>query len=138
MSPGGYTAHLASMAAPPVPAATPQPVPDHLRLFAAGTDVVLAHRDKVTAGVPGCTCGKTYPENSHSYYPFLHARHVADEVVTWTLAAAVAAIRADRDDFARDPERWSAGTHDSSAAIDAIITMARSESEQARPKETTA
>lgn len=134
MSPGGYTAHLASMASAP---AAELPVPDHLRLFGAGADVVLAHREKMTAGVPGCTCGNTYPADSHGFYPVLHARHVADEVVTRVLAAAVAAVRADLEDFARDPDRWAAGSHDSAAAIDAIIKMASRESEQARPKETT-
>jgi hypothetical protein len=134
MSPGGYAAHLASLKM----ATTPEPpVPDHKCLFAAGADVVLAHRDKVTAGVPGCTCGKLYPENSHGYYAVLHARHVSEEVVTRVLAAAVAAVRADLQDFARDPERWGAGQHDSSAAIDAIINMASRESEMARPKEIT-
>lgn len=135
MSPGGYAAHLASLKTATTP--EPRPVPDHQRLFTAGADVVLAHRDKVTAGVPGCTCGKSYPENSHGYYAVLHARHVSEEVVTRVLAAAVAAVRADLEDFARDPERWGAGQHDSSAAIDAIINMASRESEMARPKENT-
>jgi hypothetical protein len=133
MSPGGYTAHLASLTAAPAP----EVVPDHLRLYDAGADVVLAHREKFIAGVPGCSCGKKYPENSHGYYPVLHARHVADEVVTRVLAAAVTAVRADLEDFARDPDRWAAGSHDSAAAIDAIIKMASRENEQARPKETT-
>lgn len=137
MSQGGYTAHLASVAAAreAVPAA--QPVPDHLRLFDAGADAVLAHREKIAAGVPSCSCGKTYPEDSHKYYPVLHARHVADEMVTRVLAAAIAAIRADRDEYARDPDRWAAGSHDSAAAIDAIINMASREGGPARPKETT-
>lgn len=133
MSPGGYTAHLASMSAAP-PA---EPIPDHLRLYDAGADVVLAHREKITAGVPSCSCGKKYPENSHGYYPVLHARHVADEVVTRVLAAAVTAVRADREDFVRDPQRWAAGSHDSDAAIDAITKMASRDSGPARLKETT-
>lgn len=131
MSPGGYSAHLASLKTAPEPVAPA----DHLRLYASSADVVLAHRDKLTAGVPGCTCGKSYPEDSHGYAAILHARHVADEVVTHVLAATVAAIRADCEDFARNPERWGAGGHDSMAAIDAITTMARRESEQAREKE---
>lgn len=131
MSPGGYTAHLASLTAPP------PPVPDHLRLFDAGADIVLAHREKFTAGVPSCSCGKTYPEGSHSYYAVLHARHVADELVTRVLAAAVTAIRADHEEFAKDTGRWGAGSHDSAAAIDAITNMASRENGQARSKETT-
>lgn len=133
MSPGGYSAHLASLKAAP----EPQAPADRLRLYGSSADVVLAHREKITAGVPGCTCGKSYPEDSHGHYTILHARHVANEVVTHVLAAAVAAVRADLEDFARDPERWSTGGHDSAAAIDAIIKMASCESGQARPKETT-
>lgn len=133
MSRGGYTAHLASLQAPP----TVEPSADHLRLFASSADVALSHREKITAGVPGCTCGKTYPEDSHGYYPMLHAQHLADEVVTHVLAAAVAAVRADLEDFARNPDRWAAGGHDSMAAIDAITRMSHLEAEQARQKEHT-
>jgi hypothetical protein len=134
MSPGGYSAHLASLKAEP----EPQAPADHLRLYGSSADIVLAHRDKLTAGVPGCTCGKSYPEDSHGYSAVLHAQHVADEVVTHALAAAVAAIRDDLEDFARNPGRWGTGGHDSAAAIDAIIKMASREREQARPKETIA
>jgi hypothetical protein len=146
MSPGGYPSHLASLKtapAPAPPAGDPpplcsEPIPDHQRLFATGAEVVLAHRDKITAGVPGCTCGKSYPDDSHGYYALLHARHVSDQLITCVLAAVVAAIREDLDEYARDPERWNAGQHDSAAAIDAIIKMADRESELARQKETTA
>lgn len=132
MSPGGYSAHLASLKAAP----EPQEPADHLRLYGSSADVVLAHRDKITAGVPGCSCGKSYPEDSHGYSAVLHAQHLADEVVNHVLAAAVAAVRADLEGFAQDPDRWVAGSHDSAAAIDAIIKMASRESEQARLKET--
>lgn len=131
MSPGGYSAHLASLRTAP----EPQAPADHLRLYGSSADIVLAHRDKLTAGVPGCTCGKSYPEDSHGYYAILHAQHVADEVVTHVLTAAVTAIRTDLEDFARTPERWSAGGHDSMAAIDAITAMSRLEADQARTKE---
>jgi hypothetical protein len=133
VSPGGYTAHLATLKTAP----EPQAPAEHLRLYSSSADIVLAHRDKITAGVPGCTCGKAYPDNSYGYYAVLHARHVADEVVTHTLAASVAAIRTDLEDFVRNPDRWSAGTHDSGAAIDAIIKMAGRESGQPQPKEST-
>jgi hypothetical protein len=135
MSPGGYAAHLASLKAAHT---TPSQAPaDHLRLFASSSDVVLAHRDKITAGVPGCSCGKSYPEGSYSYSAALHAQHVADEVVSHVLDAAVAAVHADLEDFARNPDRWDSGDHDSMAAIDVINKMACRESEQARQKETT-
>ncbi|GAA4035121.1 hypothetical protein GCM10023063_19360 [Arthrobacter methylotrophus] len=108
MKTGGYAAHLASLKAPTTPPVPVAPA-DHLRLFGTTADVVLAHREKITAGVPGCTCGKSYPTDSHSYCAVLHAQHVAIEAVTHVLDAAVAAIRADLDAYERDPEaveRW--------------------------------
>lgn len=137
MSGGGFSAHLASLQgtltveAPPVPVSAA----DQLSLRATSCDVVLAHRDKITAGVPGCICGRTYPEDSFGHYAILHAQHVADEVVIHALAAAVAAIHADREDFDHHPDRWSDGGHDSMAAIEAITNLIRREDEPDRTKE---
>lgn len=142
MSRGGFTAHLASIQGTRPVAATPSPllqvpVADQLSLRATSSDVVLAHRDKITAGVPGCICGQTYPADSFSYYAILHAQHVADEVVSHAMAAAVAAIRADRDDFGRSPDRWGEAGHDSLAAIEVITNLVRCDGEPNRTKEAT-
>lgn len=98
------------------------PVPENLRLLNTTMAVQLAHRDKLTAGVPGCTCGRKYPDDSHGRYPLLHARHVADEVIRHVLDAAVAAIISGRD--ASDPSEWCA-VQDSTAALDAITSLVR-------------
>lgn len=141
MSRGGFSAHLASMRPAPEkaqPVEAPAPAPDHLQLLASSGDLAFGHRDKLTAGVPGCTCGKTYPEDSHSYYAVLHAQHVAEEMVPHVLAAAVAAMKADREDFARDPSRWLSEGHDSLAAIEAVGKLARRVGEQDTTREATA
>lgn len=122
MSRGGFSAHLASLhkAQDAEPPETPAPAPDRLQLLASTTDIVLGHRDKITAGVPGCTCGKTYPEDSHGYFAVLHAQHVAAQTVAHALTTVVAAILADHEDFAGDPSRWVTEGHDNLAAIEAI------------------
>lgn len=143
MSRGGFSAHLASMRTAPEeeeaeqPAETPVPAPDHLQLLASSTDLAFGHRDKITAGVPGCTCGKTYPQDSHSYYTVLHAQHLAEEMVPHILGAAVAAVKADREDFTRDPSRWMSESHDSLAAIDAVGKLARRVEGQEATREAT-
>lgn len=131
MRAGGYTAHLAALRTTRV---TRRPA-DHRRIFASSSDVLLGHREKITAGVPGCTCGEAYPEDSYPYFPVLHAQHVAEVIVFHVLDAAVAAVHADVEDFARNPARWKSGGHDSMAAIDAINEMARAEAGEVRPKE---
>lgn len=145
MSRGGFTAHLASMrsaqeeeevAAQAMK--TPAPTPDHQQLLASSTDLVFGHRDKITAGVPGCTCGTSYPDDSYSYYPVLHAQHVAEEMVRHVLAAAVAAVKADREDFTQDPSRWLSEGHDSLAAIEAVQKLAGSADEQDPTREAAA
>ncbi len=65
----------------------PHPVAEQLLLFASISALVYHHREKLTAGVPGCTCGRTYPEGSHAFFPLLHSRHVAEEVISHILAA---------------------------------------------------
>lgn len=147
MSRGGFTAHLASLrtaheeevaAVQTLETQAPAPAPDHQQLLASSTDLVFGHREKITAGVPGCTCGKPYPEDSHSYYPVLHAQHVAEEMVRHVLSAAVAAVKADREDFARDPSRWLSEGHDSLAAIEVVGKLARRADEQDSTREATA
>ncbi|MET4144295.1 hypothetical protein [Arthrobacter sp. UYCo732] len=136
MSRGGFTAHLASLRGaaavqePPATAAEPLP------LRATSCDVVLGHQDKITAGVPGCICGLTYPEDSFAYWAVRHAQHVADEVVSHTLAAAVAAIRAGSENYDH-PDRWGAKGCDSQTAIDAITNLLRRGNEPDRTKEAT-
>lgn len=129
MSRGGFSAHLASMRTMHDEEVgqrveTPAPAPDQQQLLSSSTDLVFGHRDRITAGVPGCTCGTTYPEDSHSYYAVLHAQHVAEQMVRHVLAAAVAAVKADREDFAQDPSRWMSEGHDSLAAIEAVGKLA--------------
>ncbi|MBG0738918.1 hypothetical protein IV500_05710 [Paeniglutamicibacter antarcticus] len=136
MSPGGYSTRLPSKQEADV-SASASPF-DFVRLLDSSSEVVLSHREKITAGVLGCTCGKSYPGCSYTYFAVHHARHVAEEVTLRVLSAAVAAVRADQDDFSRTPDRWVAGSHDSAAAINAIITMAGPKNRQNRPKETTA
>ncbi|ACL42050.1 hypothetical protein Achl_4099 (plasmid) [Pseudarthrobacter chlorophenolicus A6] len=135
MTKGGFTAHLASMKAASTPVAVPENSTDHLRLMASSSDVLLGHRDKITAGVPGCSCGTTYPEDSFSYFPILHAQHMAEEVVSHVLNAAVTAVRTDQEHYAGHPARWRPEGHDSNAAIEAITNMAAREKGPARTKD---
>lgn len=138
MSGAGRAAHMPGMyilKADRVKAAAPA-VPDHERLLDSTSDVLIGHRDKITAGVPGCLCGKTYPEGSFSYFPILHAQHLADVAVRHVLEAAAAAVHADQEDYAAHPTRWGRGGHDSDAALEAINQMVRHKGHQAEIKET--
>lgn len=137
MRTGSFSSHVASMKSQVVAASAPEVPADHLRLHASTSGVVLAHREKISAGVPGCTCGRAYPADSSLHFVVRHAHHVADEVLSHVLAAAIAGIPDDQDAFGRDPARWSAGVYDSETALLAISNMARRETEQIRSKETT-
>lgn len=52
-----------------------RPVP--AAVLASTAALIFSHRVRITAGVPGCTCGIAYPAGSHSYYDMLHSRHLA-------------------------------------------------------------
>ena len=64
-------------------------VPEGLeeRLVGQTAKVLLEHRQRVRAGVPGCTCEVEF--DSYLTMPEEHARHVA----AVTVAATIAAIR---------------------------------------------
>lgn len=137
MTKGGFTTHLASMKTANQPAPVPEMAMNHLRLMASSSDLLLGHRDKITAGVPGCICGVTYPEDSFSYFPILHAQHLAEQVVSHVLNAAVTAIRTDQEHYAGNPSSWRPQGHDSNAAIEALTKMAARESGLVRTKDAT-
>lgn len=110
-------------------------VPGHLRLLHSTMAVQLSHREKISAGVPGCTCGRQYPEDSHSRHALLQAHHVSNEVIRHVLEAAITAINEDRAAYENDPSQWT-GSHDSAAAIDTITSLARPPAGPGPTKET--
>lgn len=92
------------MGAPIAPVERPAPprqAPAHEQLLRSTTAVQLRHREKISAGVPGCTCGHEYPEDSHGRYLVLHARHVAGEAIRHVLQTAI-------DTIGADPTEWGA------------------------------
>lgn len=127
MKRGGFTAHLAAMqgartALPAVAAPVPELRPDtraepgaehatapgYQRVLDSSSDVLLRHRDRIIAGVPGCNCGKSYPENSHSYSAVLHAQHVADVIVAHVIRVAAEYIGDDLE-AVLNPPAWEVG-----------------------------
>lgn len=141
MSAGGFTAHLAAMqgarttapAAPVHPEERPdtrrehRPAPGYQQILDTSSDILLRHRDKIAAGVPCCTCGKSYPENSHRYFPVLHAQHVADVIVAHVLQAAAVYMGNDLE-AVLNPPAWD-------AADDGMLAAEAAGHEQIRTKD---
>ncbi|WP_026535758.1 hypothetical protein [Arthrobacter sp. H14] len=94
------------------------------RIFGSTADLLLGHRQKVTAGVPGCTCGESFPEATWAVAPALHAQHVSEAVTFHVLNAAFAEIQVDMEHYAATPARQAReGSHDSYSAARAITRM---------------
>lgn len=83
-----------------------------VHLFATTAHLLHSHREKVAAGVPGCTCGHSFPADSHREHTRLHAAHVSESVVFHVLAAAVKAVKA------------AVPGHEGATAVEAIATLA--------------
>lgn len=76
------------------------PLPAALReqLVARVAEDLMAHQQRVKAGVPGCTCSHAFA--SYLTMPSEHAHHAATEVVDSVLAALGEAE-------ARQPNGWA-------------------------------
>lgn len=96
--------------AEPGTAAAPDPV-----LLDFATRLILAHRVKLTAGVPGCTCGNPYPHMSRHHYEVLHARHVATVILG--LAAGNQADPSPENNQAADPAPTATGARARQGAL---------------------
>jgi hypothetical protein len=82
-------------------------------LEATTRDLLEGHRERLSAGVPGCSCGEAFPADAHREHTRLHAAHVAGLVILHVLSAAAAAVRT------------GAETSDTQAAVSAIAGMVR-------------
>lgn len=94
------------------------------RIFGSTADLLLGHRQKVTAGIPGCTCGASFSDVPLAIVPALHAQHVSEAVTCHVLDAAFAEIQADLEHYVATPDRWTKEPgHDSYSAKSAINRM---------------
>lgn len=59
--------------------------------------VVLGHRQFIRAGVPGCSCGKTF--TSHATFVADHTQHLTQEVVTHVLTFLLRAAEGNDQDM---------------------------------------
>lgn len=82
-------------------------------LEATTRDLLENHRERLNAGVPGCSCGEAFAADAHRQHARLHAAHVAGLVVLHVLSAAAAAVRT------------GAESTDTQAAVSAIAGMVR-------------
>ena len=92
---------------PPVPADAAEGLESRTRAL------LESHREKFTAGVPGCSCGEMFASDAHHDIVALHAAHVAGLVILLVLSAAAAAVRS------------GAETPATQAAVSAIAGMVR-------------
>jgi hypothetical protein len=82
-------------------------------LEATTRELLEGHRERLRAGVPGCSCGEAFPADAHREHARLHAAHVAGLVILHVLSAAAAAVRT------------GAETPATQAAVSAIAGMVR-------------
>ncbi len=85
-------------------------------------EVIAGHQFRFKAGVPGCSCGEVFVDETGHLPAALHAVHVSPFVVLTVLRAAAAALQADLP----APE--------SVAAVSVLAGMVRHETPEPRRK----
>jgi hypothetical protein len=91
-------------------------------VLAASAETITGHQFRFKAGVPGCSCGEAFPEDTGHPSAVLHAVHLAPFVVVKVLRAAAAALNAELPPA------------DAAAAVSALAGMVRNETPAAQRK----
>jgi hypothetical protein len=64
--------------------------PDPREIATSIRNLLLGHRERVVAGVPGCSCKVTYPGSTVRELSFYHADHLSRLVAAHLLEAMAA------------------------------------------------